>query len=164
MDYGSGLGHYYLITKAVLPNVSIDYHCKEMPALVAAGRQIVPNATWHSDDTCLDRGYDLVILSGVLQCMKDWESQLRAIGAVANEWLFVTRTPIVESAKTYAAVLHTYGSAMLHWQFNRAQLLSFVKSLGFAIEREFDIGDRHQVKDGPEPFELRGWLFKRVNT
>jgi len=37
LDWGGGLGHYYLIAKAVLPDLAVDFHCKEVPAMAAAG-------------------------------------------------------------------------------------------------------------------------------
>lgn len=162
LDWGSGLGYYCYVARAALPEVAIDYHCKETPVLAAAGRQTVPEASWYSDETCLGREYDVIMLSGSLQYAQDWEEQLRRIAGAAGEWLYITRIPVVERVPTFAAVQRVYGSTMLHWQFNRANLLDFVESLGFSIDREFEIGDRPCVKDAPEPCELRGWLFRRV--
>lgn len=162
LDWGGGLGYYCHVAKAALPEVSIDYHCKETSVLVAAGRQAVPEATWHSDEACLSREYDVVMLSGSLQYAQDWEGQLRRIASAASDWLYITRLPVVERASTFAAVQRVYGSVMLHWQFNRAEVLRFVESLGFMIEREFEIGDRPYVKNAPEQCELRGWLFRRA--
>lgn len=162
LDWGSGLGYYYYVAKAALPEIGIDYHCKETNVLAAAGRQTVPEAAWYSDETCLDRQYDVIMLSGSLQYAKDWEEQLRRIAGAAGEWLYITRLPVVERAKTFAAVQRVYDSTMLHWQFNRADFLGYVESLGFVIDREFEIGDRPCVKDAPEPCELRGWLFRRT--
>ena len=33
LDWGGGIGHYYLLAKALLPEVAIDYHCKDVPLL-----------------------------------------------------------------------------------------------------------------------------------
>ncbi|MCO5135851.1 MAG: hypothetical protein M9908_16230 [Phyllobacteriaceae bacterium] len=162
LDWGSGLGYYCYVAKAALPEIAIDYHCKETAVLAAAGRQAVPEASWYSDEACLSRKYDVVMLSGSLQYAQDWEGQLRRIAGAASDWLNLTRLPVVERAQTFAAVQRVYGSVMLHWQFNRASVLDFVESLGFVIEREFEIGDRPYVKGAPEQCELRGWLFRRV--
>lgn len=162
LDWGSGLGYYCYVAKAALPEIAIDYHCKETPVLAAAGRQTVPEASWYSDEICLARKYDVILLSGSLQYAQDWEGQLRRIAVAAGEWLYITRLPVVERVPTFAAVQRVYGSTMMHWQFNRANLLGLVESLGFVIDREFEIGDRPCVKDAPEPCELRGWLFRRA--
>lgn len=163
LDWGSGLGYYCLVAREAIPDVSIDYHCKETSVLAAAGRRVVPEATWYSDETCLDRKYDLVMLSGSLQYAQDWKEQLRQISKAASNWIYITRLPIVEHVPTFAAVQRVYGSVMLHWQFNRESFLELFESLGFIAEREFETGDRPYVKDAPEQCELRGWLFRRQN-
>lgn len=84
LDWGGGLGYYYHVAKAALPELSIDYHCKETPILAAAGSQVVPEVTWHSDEACLSREYDIVMLSGSLQYAQDWEGQLRRIASAAG--------------------------------------------------------------------------------
>lgn len=162
LDWGGGLGYYYYVAKAALPDVRFDYHCKETAVLAGAGRQIVPEVQWHADESCLGQSYDVVMLSGSLQYAGDWQAQLARIAGTAAEWLYITRLPVVDRVPTFAAVQRVYGSVMLHWQFNRAEVLSFVESLGFEVEREFEIGDRPDVKNAPEPCELRGWLFRRV--
>lgn len=162
LDWGSGLGYYCHIARAALPEVAMEYHCKEMGTLAGAGRRTVPEAVWHDDETCLEHRYDLVMLSGSLQYASDWQGQLRRISGAAGEWLYITRLPVVDQVPTFAAVQRAYGSIMLHWQFNRSEVLGFVESLGFAVEREFETGDRPYIKDAPEQCELRGWLFRRA--
>ena len=60
IDYGGNLGDYYWIGKALLPGVELEYHCKELPEVAAAGRLLTPDVIWHTDDTCLAASYDLV--------------------------------------------------------------------------------------------------------
>lgn len=161
MDWGGGLGYCYHVAKAALPGISIEYHCKEIEVLATAGRRTIPEVTWWTDETCLDRLYDVIILSGSLQYAQDWDGQLRRIVQAATNWLFITRLPVVEYASTYAAVQSVYGAKMLHWQFNRTSVLDVVKALGFEIVREFEVGDRPYIQGAPEQCELRGWLFRR---
>lgn len=164
LDWGGGLGHYYRVATAALPGVKIDYHCKEIPVLATAGRRAVPEVSWYTDETCLDRLYDVIMLSGSLQYAQDWEGQLRHLTKAAADWLYITRLPVVEQAPTYAAVQRVYGSEMLHWQFNRVSVLNAVKALGFEVVREFEVGDRPYIQGAPEQCELRGWLFRRAVT
>jgi hypothetical protein len=39
LDWGGGLGNYYLLSRTLLPEVELDYHCTELPRIVSAGRQ-----------------------------------------------------------------------------------------------------------------------------
>lgn len=55
LDYGGGLGRYCLAARALLPEVEIDYHCRELPALAARGAQLLPNAHFYADDSCFGR-------------------------------------------------------------------------------------------------------------
>ena len=41
LDWGGGIGHYYLLSKALFPNIQIDYHCKDLPLIAAQGQKIV---------------------------------------------------------------------------------------------------------------------------
>lgn len=162
LDWGGGLGYYYYVARAAFPDLPIEYCCKETAVFAEAGSKSVPSVSWYNDESCLTRSYDLVMLSGSLQYAQDWQEQLRRIVLSAADWLYITRVPVIEREPTFAAVQRVYGSTMLHWQFNRDQLLQYVKSIGFGIEREFETGDRPFIQNAPEQCELRGWLFRRV--
>lgn len=162
LDWGGALGHHYLIARAVLPDVSIEYHVREQPRLAERGRALNPEVQWHDDDQCLSRAYDLVIVSGSLQCMRDARPFLsKAAAAVANGGsLFLTRVPVVEGA-SFVAVQRVYGGTMFHEQFNRTELLAIVGASGLQLVREFVIGDRPKIVNAPEQCEVKGWLFDR---
>ena len=38
LDYGGSLGDYYWLGRALVPGVDLEYHCKELPRVVEAGR------------------------------------------------------------------------------------------------------------------------------
>lgn len=162
LDWGGALGHYYVIARAVLPDVHFEYHCKEMPLLVEAGKRLNPEVVWHADDSALDRTYDLVIIDGSLQCMRDWREFLaRAVMAVApGGYLLLTRVPMVEGAP-FVAIQRVYCAVMFHQQFNRKELLGMVENSGLRMVREIVVGDRPCIVNAPEQCELRGWLFRK---
>src|ERR1019366_7414879 len=67
LDWGGGIGHYSVYAQALLPEVGLDYYCRDLPRLVAAGRQVLPDATFHDDDeSAFARRYDLVLASSSL--------------------------------------------------------------------------------------------------
>ena len=55
LDWGGSLGHYYLLGKAVLPEVNIEFHVKEVPMMAKVGKELNPEVHWHDDERCLDR-------------------------------------------------------------------------------------------------------------
>lgn len=161
LDYGGGLGHYYQIGKTVLPDVRIDFHVKEVPLMAEAGQQLNPEVHWYDDDRCLERDYDLVMMTGSIPYIEDWVDVLQRLARSVKAYLFLFRFPIVEHGPSFVAIQRLYNSEMLHQQLNQAELLTVVKDTGLTLVREFVVGDRPYIKNAPEQCEIRGWLFKR---
>jgi putative methyltransferase (TIGR04325 family) len=160
LDYGGALGHYYQIARAVVPDVKIEFHCKEVPSLAALGQQLNPEIHWHVDDSCLNRSYDLVMMNGSLQYMRDWQTTIARVSAAANEYFFLTRVPVVEHHPSFPARQRIYDTEMVHLQFNQDELLRVAAGAGLKLLREVVVGDRPYIHNAPEQCELRGWIFK----
>jgi len=78
---GGGVGQYLIRARAALPGVEIDSIAgSSHPA--DAGRELVPDATFHADDGCFDRTYDSCLQSSSLQNARDWG----ASGLLAAPW------------------------------------------------------------------------------
>jgi len=160
LDYGGALGHYYQIARAVLPDVKIEFHCKEVPGLAAIGKELNPDIHWHVDDDCLNRSYDLVMMNGSLQYMQDWREKIGRVSAAANKFFFLTRIPVVEQSASFPARQRIYGTEMIHLQFNQDELLQVAAAAGLELFREVVVGDRPYIHNAPEQCELRGWIFR----
>ncbi len=163
LDWGGSLGHYYQVGKAVLPGVKIDFHVKEVPLMAKAGKQLNPEVQWYDDERCLERDYDLVMMTGSIPYIEDWANTLKRIANSAKEYLFLFRFPVVEYGPTFVAIQRIYESQMLHQLLNQSELLEVVKGTGMTLIREFVVGDHPYIKNAPEQCEIRGWLFKREN-
>lgn len=161
LDWGGALGHYYLVGKAVLPNLDIDFHVKEVPLMAKAGEQLNPEVHWYDDETCLEREYDLVMMTGSIPYMEDWADVLHRIARSIKKYLFVSRLPVVQNSPSFVAIQRLYNSQMLHQLINQAEFLETVKETGLSLVREFVVGDRPYIKGAPEQCEVRGWLFKK---
>jgi putative methyltransferase (TIGR04325 family) len=161
LDWGGALGHYYLVGKAVLPDVDIDFHVKEVPLMAKAGEQLNPEVHWYDDETCLEREYDLVMMTGSIPYMEDWVDVLHRIARSIKKYLFVSRLPVIQNSPSFVAIQRLYNSQMLHQLINQAEFLETVKETGLSLVREFVVGDRPYIKGAPEQCEVRGWLFKK---
>ena len=42
LDWGGATGHYFVIAKALVPEMELLYHCKEVPEVCAVGRELLP--------------------------------------------------------------------------------------------------------------------------
>lgn len=164
LDWGGALGHYYQIAKAVLPDVEIDFHCKEVPKLAKVGKMLNPEVHWYADESCLERSYDLVMINSSLQYSPDWKETLHRVASVATSYFFLTRLPVIENSPSFAARQRVYGTEMIHLQLNQAEVLRVAESAGLKLIREVVVGDRPYIHGAPEQCELRGWIFKTIRT
>jgi putative methyltransferase (TIGR04325 family) len=165
LDWGGGLGHYYRISRALLPGVALDYHCRDWPLLCQAGRTIQPEVRFHDSDDCLDRTYDLVLASSSLQYSEDWRDCARRLVASSGDCLFLTRLPVVLRADSFVVLqrphLYGYHTEYVGWFLNRGALVDAVESAGMRLLREFLLADGLDVPNAPEVGTLRGFLFQK---
>lgn len=165
LDYGGNLGDYYWIGRLFLPDVKLQYHVKELPAVAEEGRKLSPQVTWHVDDSCFEEEYDLVMFSGSLQYVKNWHDLLRRAAGVVRGYLFLTSIPTVERVSTFVAIQRREGAVMLHQQFNRAEVVRIAESSEqLRLVREFLVAEHTHVANAPEQPLNRGWLFKSTKS
>jgi putative methyltransferase (TIGR04325 family) len=159
LDYGGNLGDYYWIAKSFVPGIELEYHCKELPAVAAAGRELNPDISWHVDDGCLAQTYDVVMFSSSLQCVGDWRAILRRGARAARGFLFLSDVATVRHVPTFFARHHSGAVSNLQQHLNRAEIISLVESEGLRLVREFDMGPHPEVEHAPEQPVSMGWLF-----
>lgn len=164
LDWGSGIGHYAVLARELLPDVELDYHCYDVPALAEVGREVQPEVTFHDDERCLDSTYDLVVASGSVQYDEDWRGRLRRLAGAAGRFLYVARLPVVEHAPSFVMLQRAYWvgyeTEYIGWALNRGELLSAAARAGLEVEREFISGGVAQASDFPETARLRGFLLR----
>jgi putative methyltransferase (TIGR04325 family) len=165
LDWGGALGHYYLFARRLFPELELNYECRELPAVCAAGRRLLPEVTFRETDECLNGSYDLVLASASLQYDEDWRGRLRELAEVAHGRLFLTRMPITRDAPSFVALqraqAYGYATEYLGWVFNRDELLDAAGDAGLALEREFAFIPSWPVAGAPEHPSLTGFLFAR---
>lgn len=164
LDWGGGIGHYYLLAKALLPSIDIEYHCKDTPVFAEYGQQLFREASFHTDNSCLDRQYDLVLASGSLQYSQDWSDVFSRLAAATSGYLLVTRLPTVKVVPSYVFIqrpyLHGYNTEYLAWCLNREEFMRVVQETGLQLMREFLVGDNHPIPNAPERCEYHGFLLR----
>src|SRR5262249_742615 len=122
LDRGGALGHFYVLARRLFPELELDYHCRELPAVCAEGRAVLPEVPFHETDDCFDRSYDLVIASGSLQYEEDWQRLLAQLAGASARWTFLTRVPLARNHSSFVVLqrAHRYGYATeyLGWVLN----------------------------------------------
>ena len=165
LDWGGGAGHYCLISRALLPDVHIEYHCYDTPLLCELGRELLPYASFHENaDEVFRRQYDFVLASSSIQYFENWSEILQKLAALTLDHLYVTRVPIVHQVPSFVVVQRPYQfgykTEYLGWFLNRQEFLERAKGIGLDLVREFLIQERPIVKGAPEQSESRGFLFR----
>jgi putative methyltransferase (TIGR04325 family) len=164
LDWGGGIGHYYVLARALLPDVEIDYHCKDVPLLAEYGAQLLPQQHFYVDESCLDRTYDFVMASGAMHYTEEWQALLAGLGRATKGYLYVTRLPTVLDASSFVIVQrpysYGYNTEYLSWCLNRAEFVREVERQGLTFVREFVLAERPFIVDAPEQCQYRGFLFR----
>jgi putative methyltransferase (TIGR04325 family) len=166
LDWGGGLGHYYALARSVVSGLELEYHVKETPAVCAQGREVLPQVTFHEDETCLGRRYDLVLASSSLQYEQDWQSLFERLAGAAEHYLYVARLPVALKSEPFVVLqrAHAYGyeTEYLGWVVSRPELLERAAAAGLVFAREFLLEAGFWADGAPEtPVEHRSFLFNR---
>jgi putative methyltransferase (TIGR04325 family) len=171
LDWGSGLGHYFVVSRALLPDVTLDYHARDLPLLCEAGRATVPEITFHDNDADAlalgARRYDLIVASSSLYYHEHWRDVLRGFAAASRRYVYVARLPIVQRAPSFVVVQRPhavgYNTEYLGWFLNRDEFLAGAREAGLRLVREFLADERPHAHGAPEQCEFRGFLFEVVS-
>jgi len=123
----------------------------------------MPSVIFYEDEKCFDRKYDLVIASGSLQYLEDWQSVCERLASVSGSYLYITRFPMIQNIPSFVFVQRPYSlghnTEFLGWAFNRKDFLSFINKLGLRVLREFMTMEGFQVVGVSEQVEYRGFLL-----
>jgi putative methyltransferase (TIGR04325 family) len=163
LDWGGGLGHYYLISRALFPELEIAYTCKEVSAVCERGRELLPAVTFVDDDSCLQQQYDLVLASSSIEYVEAWQTLARRLAAAARSYLYLARVPTARTNASYVvlqrAQRYGYDTEYVSWIFNRDELIECVTGASMQLVREFVCGADNVIRGAPERVESRGFLF-----
>lgn len=165
LDWGGGLGHYRLYAKALLPRVPIDYHCFDLPGIVAAGRTLQPDANFHTSETEIGaRAFDLVVSSSALHYAQGWPATLALLAKATQRFLYVARLQTVERSASFVVeqVPNVYQRPYVSWFVNRGEFVERATACGLRLEREFVYDERWFVRGAPEQGRSWGFLLSRI--
>lgn len=164
LDWGGGIGHYYLLAQALLPGVDIEYHCKDVPVLCEYGKQLFPEQFFYTGDGCLDRAYDFVLVSTSMHYTEDWQPLLQRLANTASDYLYVANLPTVQQASSFVFVQrpyqYGYNTEYLAWCLNQTEFLLTAERSGLDLVREFVYGQQPFIHGAPEQNTYCGYLFR----
>jgi putative methyltransferase (TIGR04325 family) len=164
LDWGGGVGHYYLYTKALLPQIEIEYHCYDVPSLCRLGAKLLPDAHMHDDERSISgKQFDLVVSSSSLHYFEDWRAALRKLATCTGEFLYVSRLQVVPHVPSFVVSHKPHRDAypdLLGWCINQQEFLHCAEECGLTLVREFLFTDPWTVRGAPEKGHCRGYLLR----
>jgi putative methyltransferase (TIGR04325 family) len=166
LDWGGGVGYLAPVLRAGWPELELRYHLHDYPAFCRHARRRLPDAVIHDQaDHALDGRYDLVLASGSLHYTPDWRSLLARLANASRRDLLLIRLPTVSASESYVFVQRVpnigYDTEFHSWCLRKADVIDFVRTKGFALEREFLSLEEAPVAGAPEPGRYVGLWFRR---
>lgn len=166
LDWGGMLGHYALVARHMLPEVTLDYLVKERLVHCRLGRELNPSVSFiDSDDTCFARRYDIVMANGAVHYVEDWRAMIGRLAAASTAWLMITCQPTVYSVPGFVVVQRLrhagFKGQFYSHVFNRDDLIQEVSGHGFILERELMSWGVVRYRGAPEHPIGAGFLFRR---
>lgn len=168
LDWGGGVGTLGLAVRLALPDVLVDYHLLDLPAMNAAARDLDPAQAVHDDlDAAAAHGpFDLVCALDSLAYAADWRDCLRRLAALSSHRLVLTEVPLVFSVPGFPMVqrlfAHRFATAFCCWAVNHGELLALMAQCGFRLERELPGAGLRFCADAPEHCDSQGMVFVRA--
>jgi putative methyltransferase (TIGR04325 family) len=168
LDWGGGAGHYYLYSRALLPEVAVQYHCYDVPNLCRLGRTLLSGIQFSDREAdFLGRQFDLVVSSSSLHYFQDWRQEVRKLAAMTHEFLYISRLQAVTHAASFVVshkVYHDGYAEFLSWYVNRQELLDCVEECGLDLVREFVYYGKSIIRGAAEKGDCRGFLFQHRHS
>lgn len=171
IDFGGSLGSLYFWCKHFLPSqLSLNWHVVEQPEHVKVGKQDFENTELMFDytvDDVLQRypssgDVDLLVLSGVVQCLPDPEAFLRQAAGWKIPRILLDRTPLWDKANRLTVQYvprEIYEGSYPAWFLSRQSVLSIMGE-NYKISGRYPDTEYWEI-DGQKVYNDL-WLFDQV--
>ncbi len=163
LDWGGGIGHYYLIARNALPELALNWTIMDLPLLCESGKELLPQVRFtSSSDDAFAACYDFVFASSSLQYALNWRQTVHNLAQVTKSWLLITRHPVCHQSNDYVVVQRSYGTTYPGWVCNRNEFLHFMEQdCKLKLVHEFLISPGSKIDSAPDASEQRGFLFHK---
>jgi putative methyltransferase (TIGR04325 family) len=167
-DFGGSLGSTFVQNRLFFKDLNVAYSVVEQPAFVDRGRELFDDGRirfYTMIDDCLEaEQYDVLILSGVLQCLESPYETLAELMGKCFKYIIIDRTPLLATADDRLVVQRVppsiYPASYPHWFFNEEKFLRQFAGRYGLIERfaSFEHWDLPGAKA-----QGHGFIFERLD-
>lgn len=168
LDFGGGMGVGFAnVRRSIAGGMPVEYLIVDNAESCERGRRLLRDFSSVRFMTELPRdvaSVDVMVLSGVLQFVEEYEDLLGKLASFApSHWLF-TFVPAGDVPTFASAQLNVPGSVLPVWFFNLDELVQKIEALGYrlifksALDRVFDMSNFPLTHQLPRQCNL---LFRR---
>lgn len=151
LDFGGGMGIGFAnMRRCMAADMPLEYLVVDNHESCERGRRLLrdfPSVRFSSELPPDVESVDVMVLSGVLQFVEDYEKLLNVLSAYKpSHWLF-SFLPAGEIPTFASAQLNVPGSVLPAWFFNVNELVQKIEALGYqlvfksALDRVFDMSN-----------------------
>ncbi|HEX7055976.1 MAG TPA: methyltransferase, TIGR04325 family [Bacilli bacterium] len=142
LDFGGSLGSLYFQCRPFLDGLAeLSWNVVEQPGFVEYGRSHVaegPLSFYHTIEECMaEEKPDVLLLSGILQLLKDPYDFLSRVFAHRFKYIIIDRTPMTQEEHFLSVQFvspEIYDASYPSWFFNQDEFMNF-------LETEYEILD-----------------------
>jgi putative methyltransferase (TIGR04325 family) len=176
LDFGGGMGNTCVpVIASLREKVDFEYHIVDTRNNCALGKKIFTNqegVLFH--DTIPEIGVDLLLTSSTIQYIEEWREVVEKLCSLGAQYVVFTRLPTTEGSTfltkqnivvSYGPHKGTFAGTAYHRFFNRAELKSFLETLGYSVSLDLFYSDYYSLLQNlPEEYRdctLRTMLLIR---
>ena len=165
LDAACATGYYSEIIRHLDPREIAYTGCDYSSAMIETARTIYPNLSFSVQDiTALgqpDRSYDVVLASGVLEHVPEFEKAIAQVCRVADAYVIVHRCPITSEPTHRHTIGSQYNIETPRTWFAKRPFLALFKQAGFDLAKAIPV----YGPDMPSPrSDLLAWIRSRFNA
>lgn len=155
LDFGGGMGLDFVLLRNTLGAAAIaEYAVVDVPRVVEAGRQLVPEVRFSSELPEPASSFDLVYGRSALQYVPDPFATLRRLLSYGAPYVLLLDVPAGDVPTFVTAQLNVPGSVLAYWFLNIEQVERTVIDAGYAVVLRTP-ADRRSVRiDAPAEYRL----------
>ena len=148
LDVGGGGGDYYFYFQKFIPGLQLNWTVLETKTFAESFKSgTTDQISWIDSVDFLEPAYDIVLMSGVLQYIEEWNYVLETVAKVSN-FMILNRLPLTPSNDDRVALQRSkYGkmrnSYPAHF-FSESKFLATIRNLG-KIEMQWSVPEDQSV-------------------
>jgi putative methyltransferase (TIGR04325 family) len=171
LDFGGSLGSTYFQCRRLLGSVpAIEWLVVEQPGHVARGRELFEDDRlrfFENAEECVQRHQpNVLLLSGVLQCLPDPYGILRGLLTLGIPHLVLDRTAFLRGDRDRLTVQAVpewiYPASYPSWFLSESKLTTTITGAGYHLVADFRGTDELSPKDAPGSGYYKGFIFDRA--